>query len=580
MAAEAALPSGEYCVLAMLVEAPRHGWALSSTLAREGELGSIWTMARPLVYTSLRHLESEGHIKTAGLERGERGPHRVIFQATPEGKRLVEQWLGRPVEHVRDIRSLFLLKVVLTQRLGYDVEPLLVAQRAVMVPFVAWLEVQARRRRSGGRADRGDCASVPARDRADNGSLHRHDARRGSFRQAAPAQAASFGRSVVRGMSDEPVDREDVPETAPRTRRESKIATACALVAILVGSLTAAAVADGHGVTALVGMRSDDPIAAIVPSSFSFVGQSAHYDGVYYYAMARDPLALGSAHKLIDRSAYRYGNPGYGWLAWAASGGGQPAAVPYALLIVGLLALALAAWAASVLAVDFGMSPWWGLSVGLSPGLLFALSADCSEPAALACALLAALAWDRKRWLAAGAAIALGCFVKEPLLLVPVAIAGYETYRCIAARRIPKDVVKRAAALVVGPVLYVFWVLYCRSVFGQLPSSGIDQLQTPPWGWITTIRLANNLIRFGDSEVGYVTAPLLVSFGALLVICLVRAVRLRTPVDAILAAFAILAFFTNAMVLLYPKDFIRTAALPLALVPFVLGFRSGALRRG
>jgi hypothetical protein len=54
----------------------------------------------------------------------------------------LRSWLARPVEHVRDIRSLFLLKVVLSQRVGVDVEPLLVAQRAALVPFVTWLEAQ------------------------------------------------------------------------------------------------------------------------------------------------------------------------------------------------------------------------------------------------------------------------------------------------------------------------------------------------------------------------------------------------------------------------------------------------------
>jgi DNA-binding PadR family transcriptional regulator len=137
-----ALTTGEYCVLALLVEAPRHGWAIASIVARDGELGSIWTIARPLVYTSLRQLENEGLIAAAGLERGERGPHRVIFKATPAGRKAIRAWLQQPVEHVRDIRSLFLLKVVLAQRAGVDAESLLVAQRALMVPFVGWLDAR------------------------------------------------------------------------------------------------------------------------------------------------------------------------------------------------------------------------------------------------------------------------------------------------------------------------------------------------------------------------------------------------------------------------------------------------------
>jgi DNA-binding PadR family transcriptional regulator len=142
MAAEKHLTSSEYCLLALLVEAPRHGWSLAAILAREGELGSIWSMARPLVYTSLRRLEADGCIETAGIERGDRGPHRVIFKATSKGEKLAREWLVQPVEHVRDIRSLFLVKIVLTQRLGHDPEPLLVSQRSVMTPFVGWLEAR------------------------------------------------------------------------------------------------------------------------------------------------------------------------------------------------------------------------------------------------------------------------------------------------------------------------------------------------------------------------------------------------------------------------------------------------------
>ncbi len=142
MASNDALTSGEYCVLALLVEAPRHGWGLATVLARDGELGSIWSMARPLVYTSLRRLESDGYTETAGIERGDRGPHRVIFRATPKGEKAIREWLEQPVEHVRDIRSLFLVKVVLAQRLGLDAEPLLIAQRALMAPFVAFLEAR------------------------------------------------------------------------------------------------------------------------------------------------------------------------------------------------------------------------------------------------------------------------------------------------------------------------------------------------------------------------------------------------------------------------------------------------------
>lgn len=136
------LSPGDYAVLALVAEQPTHGWAIASQLARGGEVGSIWSLGRPIVYQGLERLAAGGLIRVAGLERGARGPHRVMYAVTPKGRKAVNAWLALPVERVREIRSLFLLKVVLSQRAGIAVEPLLVAQRAMIVPFIAWLEAQ------------------------------------------------------------------------------------------------------------------------------------------------------------------------------------------------------------------------------------------------------------------------------------------------------------------------------------------------------------------------------------------------------------------------------------------------------
>jgi DNA-binding PadR family transcriptional regulator len=102
------LTPSELVVLALTAEAPAHGWALAVKLARGAEIGSIWSVGRPLVYHSLERLQHEKLIGEVGLERGERGPHRVVYGATPKGRAAVRAWLSRPVEHVRDVRSLFL----------------------------------------------------------------------------------------------------------------------------------------------------------------------------------------------------------------------------------------------------------------------------------------------------------------------------------------------------------------------------------------------------------------------------------------------------------------------------------------
>ena len=64
------------------------------------------------------------------------------YQATPRGRRDLRAWLAAPVERVRELRSLFLLKVVLSQRAALDAEPLLVSQRTLLLPLAGLLEAQ------------------------------------------------------------------------------------------------------------------------------------------------------------------------------------------------------------------------------------------------------------------------------------------------------------------------------------------------------------------------------------------------------------------------------------------------------
>jgi PadR family transcriptional regulator AphA len=127
-------------VLALLVESPAHGWALAAELARTGEVGKVWSVARPLVYRALETLDERGLIEAIGAEPGVRGPNRTIFGPTARGREVLREWLDQPVEHVRDVRSLFLLKLVLLERSGLPPEPLLDAQRALIEPTVASLE--------------------------------------------------------------------------------------------------------------------------------------------------------------------------------------------------------------------------------------------------------------------------------------------------------------------------------------------------------------------------------------------------------------------------------------------------------
>ena len=127
-------------MLALLCERPSHGWALARQLSSTGELGSIWSLGRPLVYRSLEILEERRLIIPTGHEPGARGPNRTIFRATPAGHAAVAEWLLEPVEHVREGRSLLLLKVIFAQRTCIDPGPMLTAQLESIASTIESLE--------------------------------------------------------------------------------------------------------------------------------------------------------------------------------------------------------------------------------------------------------------------------------------------------------------------------------------------------------------------------------------------------------------------------------------------------------
>jgi DNA-binding PadR family transcriptional regulator len=123
------LSAGEWAVLALLSEQPAHGFAIARAMAPDGEVGQVWAVRRPLVYRALETLEQRELIRPAGTEPSQSGPQRTILEVTPAGTQALTTWFGQPVGHVRDGRSLLLLKLLFLTRRGADTQPLLTAQR-------------------------------------------------------------------------------------------------------------------------------------------------------------------------------------------------------------------------------------------------------------------------------------------------------------------------------------------------------------------------------------------------------------------------------------------------------------------
>ena len=342
-------------------------------------------------------------------------------------------------------------------------------------------------------------------------------------------------------------------------------------------SATAVAIAiapHGWRVSALVHAANTDaiaPLAREADSNFAFVPSIDHYDGVYFYAIAQDPLARDVAHRLIDESAYRYGHAGYGWLAGLVSLR-DPAFVPGALLFLGLLGMTVAAIAVSLVARALGWTPWAGVFVAMSPGLVSAVIADTAEPVGVAVIALAILFWLRGRIGWAAVFLIAACLVKEPYVLVPVALALWEGIRWVRGAR-SNRLVARGLALAAGPLLFGVWYAYLRFNFGLWPFRASVSLWGPPIvGWVDTFRRALGLAGtdFNGAQLGAVVVPLLVTLAAALIFGALRALRLRTPLDVLFLLFFLLTALLNWWTLLYPKDLVRELIVPLLLLPAVI----------
>lgn len=126
----------EWIVLALADEAPAHGWTVVRALRRGSTLGQVWSTSGPLVYRAIARLQETGLLQVVGTVEG-RGPNRVMLDATPAGREAVRVWFLEPVEHVRDVRTVLLVKLLLLEQRGADRSSLVRDQRERLRPVAA-----------------------------------------------------------------------------------------------------------------------------------------------------------------------------------------------------------------------------------------------------------------------------------------------------------------------------------------------------------------------------------------------------------------------------------------------------------
>ena len=126
-------------VLALIVEQPRHGWAIQEELAPNGPIGRAWTLSRQLVYRAIDTLESDGLVKRARPKDGG-GGDKVVISPTAKGKSHAQKWLDEPVAHLRDVRTELVVKIMLRERAGLPLKKFIALQREEFTPLIQAIE--------------------------------------------------------------------------------------------------------------------------------------------------------------------------------------------------------------------------------------------------------------------------------------------------------------------------------------------------------------------------------------------------------------------------------------------------------
>jgi hypothetical protein len=322
----------------------------------------------------------------------------------------------------------------------------------------------------------------------------------------------------------------------------------------------------GWDVTALPRVASNTALGADarrIDPGFQTVEAGA-YDGQFYWAIALDPLAAGSIHHDVDKPSYRYGHPLYGWLGWLFSAG-QGTAAAGALLAVGLASFVAAAAAAAWLGVRRGRAGWESLFVAANAGLLYSAAHDLAEPlcAALMLGGLAA-------YLAGRRPVALACFAllplaKEPLALLPVAIAGWELWRHRAR-------IRSVLPLVCTLFPALAWWIYARIHLGAWFTSGDSALGAPFSGWKRALLDAGVGSYSTDplkNQIGEETLVVLVALLVLLAVAGIAALRFRGPVELFFVLLGVIALCLAPNATVSLRDALRNTSLLVLLVPFV-----------
>jgi hypothetical protein len=202
-----------------------------------------------------------------------------------------------------------------------------------------------------------------------------------------------------------------------------------------------------------------DLLGDVVPA-----GGDGH-DGKYYFMQAMDPFyQQPDDHAyLLDRPSYRAQRMIYPTVA-GGFGLLPPLATAWSLWGVNMLALGIGGWLTARLALEMGLSAWFGLAFVFNPGILVSSIIDTAEVFAMVFFIASALMLMRRRYTAGAVFLSLAALSRETMIIAAVGAIAY----------IWKNERKVPPVLGLPFVTSAIWWLYLRSQIGYLDSGVQD----------------------------------------------------------------------------------------------------------
>ena len=270
---------------------------------------------------------------------------------------------------------------------------------------------------------------------------------------------------------------DDAAASTGRRHAPAIVAALVVLFAVVVVGARTAAVCDGRiGCPLVAGDRYSDAAEVDIP-----VTEGDGYDAQFFYRQVRSPFdfSMERSNGVVFDTEVRYGRIGYPLVAWVLSAGGQPAAVPWAMLGVGVLSLGAVAWVLATGARDARRSPWWGAVAVALPGVWFAAGRGLADPLSTALVGAAALALTRRRHGLAAVAFVAAALTKEQAVLVPAVYGLWRLWELLVVRRraagagdapVPERFGAPDLPWILPGAVFALWQLVLWSVTGAMPA--------------------------------------------------------------------------------------------------------------